>query len=214
MAKCGVTPNKSPSKMSFQDLLTQHGERGYEYEMSKDFLHTRVSTQFPTLLSFNLNKKKQIRPFIIKGFPLVVQDLIRGSKRAAINAGREAERTSAIGKLNRIIRDIKKHTYEGYTPESDEEDEDDEEGEGDAKVLTDLNDIPVASAMASVARKIKVVYSDEEEEAEEDEEAKEDDTQECDVLSQQLSQIHLGKVQLHNLQRKYTSDKFLILINR
>ena len=50
-----TTPTKSPAKMSFQDLLTQHGERGYEYEMSKDLLHTRVSTQFPTLVSVKRN---------------------------------------------------------------------------------------------------------------------------------------------------------------
>ena len=104
-----------------EELLERHGPLAYDYEMSKDLLHTRIVTIYPNVHVFELNLKTKIRPYLIKGFPPDKQELINGTAKEARESGRETERLNAMAKSNRIIRDIKRHTYVGYDNDTDEE---------------------------------------------------------------------------------------------
>ena len=47
-----TSPSKA-TKMSFEEQLTAHGRIGWEYEVSKSELHTRIMTQYPELSTFS-----------------------------------------------------------------------------------------------------------------------------------------------------------------
>ena len=198
------TPTKA-HKLSMEEHITEFSRARYVSEDLLEELSVKLKARFPLEDIFEANVKKVVRPCIVGGLPADKQELINMSRKKAISLGIDAERHNAMTKVLRILNSIRYHCYRGYPPEDDEE-----EGE-EGKKDSDLNNVPIANAVAKevvtvVARKL--VESDEESEVAEEEE----DTQEYDNLSQQLSQIHLGKLKSHNLQRKHIS--FLIFLNR
>lgn len=191
------TPMKAP-KMTFEQHLTEFARIRYHSEDILEELSVRLKARFPMEDVFEANVKEVVRPNIINGLPEDKQKLIRMTRKKAISLGLEAERHNAMTKVLRILNTIRYHCYRGYPPAEDD-DEDDEEGK---KEVTDLNNVPVATAVTKdvvsvVARKVEEIGSDEEAEEEEEEE---EDTQESENLSQDLSQLNLSKLQSHNLQ--------------
>ena len=84
----------------------RHGKIAYAYEIDKDEVCAKIVTKYPLPLAFDLHKKTHIRPFILKGFPVEIQELINDKTKA-----KNSKRINAIAKLNRIIRQLRKHCY-------------------------------------------------------------------------------------------------------
>ena len=60
MASGAVTTNTSPLKMSLEEQLVEHGRIGYDYEISKDKIHTLIRTRYPYKVLFNFGRIIQL----------------------------------------------------------------------------------------------------------------------------------------------------------
>ena len=99
------SPPTSDANSLFEWFLTRHGARAYAFQEELDEVGAVILGKWATKEGFDAHRKTLIRSLILKGFPLKVQQLIN-SPDAKGNA-----RVKAMGKLNRIIRGLRKHCY-------------------------------------------------------------------------------------------------------
>ena len=94
----------------FEWYLTRFGATAYAFQIELDEVGAVILAKFATKEAFDAYRKTIIRSSILKGFPVEVQNLINSPEAKDPKQWGNA-RVKAMGKLNRVIRGLRRHCY-------------------------------------------------------------------------------------------------------